>query len=208
MISVNNLKFSYQKEKSFHFPDIKLSDGEDLLIIGESGVGKTTLLHLMAGILKPERGSIVFDSVDITEIGKQSLDQFRGKNVGVVFQKSFFIRSLTVMENLLLVQNLAKVKQDKQRVESVLDQLGILDKRKNKPYSLSQGEQQRVSIAMAVLNKPKVLLADEPTASLDDKNCLKVLSLLKEEASLEKAHLVMITHDQRVKAHFKNQMEL
>ena len=208
MLKVENLSFAYSEEARFRFPDVSLADGEDLVILGQSGVGKTTLLHLMAGLLEPEAGSVVLNGTMLQTLSGAALDRYRGQHMGIVFQKPDFVRALSVLENLQLIQHLSKKGKDTARCEAVLEQLNMLDKRNRKPHTLSEGEQQRIAIAMAVVNQPALLLADEPTASLDDANCASVLALLKAEAARAKAHLVIITHDQRVRAAFDRHITL
>ena len=208
MFRTRSLFFAYNKHTSFHFPDIDLEAGENILVLGESGIGKTTYLHLMAGIFKPKSGSAELMGKTYHELKSSQLDRFRGQYIGLIFQKPHFIHALSLEENLTLVQSLAHKKTDKNRIHQVLDDLGIIHHKSKKTYLLSQGEQQRAAIAMAVVNQPKLLLADEPTSSLDDKNCLKVANLLKEQAASTGAHLIIITHDQRLKSQFQNTIEL
>ena len=207
MIKTESLKFSYDGKKYFDFPDINLDSGENLLIIGNSGIGKTTLLHLLAGILKPESGSISISGTDISKFSDTELDKFRGDNIGIVFQKPHFISSLTINENLKLAQYLSpsKISGD---AKKILESLNIKDKYQQKPNQLSEGEKQRASIALALINSPSLILADEPTSSLDDFNCNNVIKLLKKQAKDHKAQLVVITHDARLKKHFKNNLNL
>ena len=207
MIITKDLKFKYNDQASFSFPDIKLAKDENLLIIGNSGRGKTTLLHLLAGLLKSNSGLINLYEQDINNLTQYQMDKFRGQNIGIVFQKPHFVNSLTVKENLQLAQYLGN-KEDKNRVIDILSSLDILDKKNKKPKKLSQGEKQRASIAMAIVNSPKLILADEPTSSLDDKNCERVIKLLKKQASEFKAQLIVITHDNRLKKHFKKSIKL
>ena len=208
MFKTQSLCFAYNEDTKFEFPDIDLSPGEDLLILGESGVGKTTLLHLMAGLLKPVSGSVELVGKKLNELSTANLDLYRGQNIGLVFQRPHFIQSLSLLENLAMIQYLAGKKQDTERIKQVLTSLGIGHKLKEKPNNLSIGEQQRASIAMAVVNNPKLILADEPTSSLDDKNCSRVANLLKEQASETGAQLIIITHDHRLKNLFPNTLEL
>ena len=207
MIKTESLKFSYDGRKYFDFPDINLDTGENLLIIGNSGIGKTTLLHLLAGILKPESGSINISGTDISKFSDTELDKFRGDNIGIVFQKPHFISSLTINENLKLAQYLSpsKISGD---AKKILESLNIKDKYQQKPNQLSEGEKQRASIALALINSPSLILADEPTSSLDDFNCNNVIKLLKKQANDHKAQLIVITHDARLKKHFKNNLNL
>ena len=207
MIKTESLKFSYDGKKYFDFPDINLDSGENLLIIGNSGIGKTTLLHLLAGILKPESGSINVSGIDISKFSDTELDKFRGDNIGIVFQKPHFISSLTINENLKLAKYLSPSKTSGD-AKKILESLNIRDKYQQKPNQLSEGEKQRASIALALINSPSLILADEPTSSLDDFNCDNVIKLLKKQAKDHKAQLIVITHDARLKKHFKNNLNL
>ena len=207
MIKTESLKFSYDGKKYFDFPDINLDSGENLLIIGNSGIGKTTLLHLLAGILKPESGSINISGTDISKFSDTELDKFRGDNIGIVFQKPHFISSLTINENLKLAKYLSPTKTSGD-AKKILESLNIKDKYQQKPNQLSEGEKQRASIALALINSPSLILADEPTSSLDDFNCDNVIKLLKKQAKDHKAQLIVITHDARLKKHFKNNLNL
>ena len=207
MISTKSLNFKYNEQASFSFPDINLDKDENLLIIGSSGIGKTTLLHLLAGLLESNSGSITLYGQDISKLNQHQTDKFRGQNIGIVFQKPHFVNSLTVKENLQLAQYLGN-KRDQNRIIDILSSLDILDKENKKPKKLSQGEKQRASIAMAIVNSPKLILADEPTSSLDDENCDRVIKLLKKQASEFKAQLIVITHDNRLKKHFKKSIKL
>lgn len=207
MIKTESLKFSYDGKKYFDFPDINLDSGENLLIIGNSGIGKTTLLHLLAGILKPESGSINISGTDISKFSDTELDKFRGDNIGIVFQKPHFISSLTINENLKLAKYLSPSKTSGD-AKKILESLNIKDKYQQKPNQLSEGEKQRASIALALINSPSLILADEPTSSLDDFNCDNVIKLLKTQAKDHNAQLIVITHDARLKKHFKNNLNL
>ena len=206
MLETKNLRFKYDNNLELNFPEIKTSK-ENLLILGASGVGKTTFLHLLSGLLKPMNGEIDLLGTKISNLKMSEMDRFRGKNIGIVFQKPHFINSLTVKENLQLAQYISK-KSNKNRIRSLLESLGIEGKANKKTQNLSQGEKQRVSIALAIVNSPKLILADEPTSSLDDLNCDKVINILKNQASKYKAKLIIITHDYRLKKHFKNTLSL
>lgn len=208
MLTTQSVSFEYNQSNSFEFPDIELSEGSNLLILGESGVGKTTLLHLIGGLLKPKTGKISIGETAITALKGKELDRFRGANVGMVFQRPHFIQSLSLAENLQMIQFLAGKNQDLHRVKVVLDRLGLISKLKENPRNLSQGEQQRAAIALAVINKPRLILADEPTAALDDKNCFRVVELLKNLTKRSGSSLIIITHDQRLKSEFANSINL
>tara|TARA_B100000965_G_scaffold101527_2_gene83394 strand:+ start:469 stop:1092 length:624 start_codon:yes stop_codon:yes gene_type:complete len=207
MIKTKDVKFNYDNQIFFNFGDINLEKGENLLILGNSGVGKTTLLHLLSGLLKSNAGSIKLFGEELTDFSSFQLDRFRRDNIGIIFQKSHFINSLTVRENLELAQYIAN-KKDSDRIKNILKNLNIFDKINKKTNQLSQGEKQRVSIALAIVNSPKLILADEPTSSLDDDNCFNVIKLLKKQATDFGAQLIVITHDSRLKKHFKKTIEL
>tara|TARA_B100000035_G_scaffold193465_1_gene165129 strand:+ start:1716 stop:2336 length:621 start_codon:yes stop_codon:yes gene_type:complete len=206
MIETKSLEFSYDNSFVFKFPNIKLKSNENLLVLGNSGIGKSTLLHNLAGILRPKSGSIKIFDQDISKLSELELDNFRGQNIGIIFQRSHFVNSLTVGENLELAQFLGNNK--KGNIQETLDSLKILDKVNKKPKELSQGERQRASIALAIINSPKLILADEPTSSLDDTNCSNVIKILKEQALKYQAQLIVITHDSRLKKHFKKSISL
>ena len=207
MIITKEVEFNYDNQIFFKFQDIDLKSNENLLIIGNSGVGKTTLMHLLAGLLKSNSGSIKLFDNELSQLSSHQLDTFRKNNIGIVFQRPHFVNSLTVKENLQLAQYIAN-KNDNNRIESILKNLNIFDKSNKKTNQLSQGEKQRASIALAIVNSPKLILADEPTSSLDDTNCSKVIKLLKKQATDFGAQLIVITHDSRLKKHFKKSIEL
>lgn len=202
MLEAKNLTFSYSKRDTMVFPDISCRRGEHWLLLGQSGSGKTTLLHLLAGLRKAPAGQIMIDGRDITKMVESSLDKFRGQNIGIIFQQPHFVRALTVRENLRLAQQLAGLKPDDGRIDTILTRLGIAHKADSKPHRLSVGEQQRASIARAIINKPKLILADEPTSALDDLHCTEVVNLLKEQAAEDQITLLIVTHDNRLKSEF------
>ena len=208
MLAAKSIKYSYNSNNSFEFPDFCLESTEDLLIIGDSGVGKTTFLNILGGLLLPQSGSITLNGTNYSDLSSKDLDKFRGKNIGIIFQSPYFVNNLNLMDNLLFSLFLSKNHQDKNVVIELLNQVGLKDKIYSKPNDLSQGEKQRASIALALVKKPNLILADEPTSSLDDNNCDLVVSLLKEQSQLNKCKLIIITHDARLKKHFKNSIKL
>lgn len=208
MIACHNLTFSYSPQKRFSFPDIVCNDREALLILGQSGKGKTTLLHLMALLLRPEGGQVLINDQDITPLSVAEAAAVRASQIGIIYQRPHFVSSLNVLDNVLLSSYLAQKPQDKARAKQLAEQLGFADHLSKKTNQLSQGEQQRVSIARALMNNPAVILADEPTSSLDDINCDKVIELLKNQSEQIGASLVVVTHDQRLKDAFAKQVKL
>ena len=208
MLATKNLKYTYNGSTALSFPDIECKKGERWLLIGQSGTGKTTLLHLLGGLRTAKEGDVIVNGTSLKGLGQAALDRFRGQNIGIVFQKTHFVRALTVEENLLLAQSLAGQAMDKDRIRLLLDRLNVGHKLKSKPDQLSIGEQQRVAIARALVNKPAVILADEPTSALDDVNCNEVVELLEQQAAEENATLLIVTHDGRLKEKFENQITL
>jgi len=207
-LKTSHLRFSYNQANSWVFPDIDLAEGENLLILGNSGKGKTTLLHLLSGLLKPDDGNISIGQQKITSLSKKKCEQFRARHIGIVFQRSFFVKSLCVQDNLLLAQKLAGTKENPETVRRLLQDMGLESKLNELPGKLSVGEQQRVSIARATLNDPKVIFADEPTSALDDENTERVIELLAKTARRCAANLVVVTHDARLKDRFEQQIQL
>lgn len=209
MFQIQNLSFGYQKDKQIiNIESWEATQGEPWLLLGNSGSGKTTLLHILAGLRKAKTGNIWIGKENIQELNGGKLDKFRGQNIGIIFQKPHLIDTLSVLKNLFLAQNMAGIKQDKSHCIDILQRLDIAEKKNEFPQKLSSGQAQRVSVARAIVNNPMLILADEPTASLDDKNAIQVIQLLKEQAQKQKATLVIATHDHRVKQHFDKQFQL
>lgn len=206
LLVTHALKYAHSGQSIFTFPDFQVDAGEALLILGKSGSGKTTLLNLLAGLIKPLEGEVKLGEVNFSSISGQELDLFRGKNIGIVFQKPHLIAALNVRQNLELAHFFSKKKG--QNLDQLLSDLGIATKANSSVLTLSEGEAQRVSIARALATNPKLILADEPTSSLDDENTEKVIQLLQAQAAKIGAALIIVTHDQRVKNHISNHIEV
>ena len=192
---------------SISIPSLQLEQGEALLLDGPSGSGKTTVLHMISGLLSADSGSIYFAGEDVSKLPTAQRDVWRADNVGYIFQRLNLLDELNVLENILLPQcwRKEKNKQDlRQRALVLLEQVGLAQKAACFPGGLSIGEQQRVAVVRALVHKPKLLLADEPTASLDLENGKVVLGLLKQLCQENNVALLLSTHDEAVKATFAN----
>ncbi len=205
MLLAKRIRFQYDEFNHFKIADLALSGGDELLILGKSGSGKTTLLNILGGLLPPQEGEVIINGVSIYQLKGAELDKFRGKNIGIVFQKPHLLQPLTVEENIQLANYFGDT-EGSNTVQNLLQELGMTEKRNSKTYSLSEGEAQRVSIARALANTPSIILADEPTSSLDDENAQSVIRLLKTQAKKLNAALIIVTHDQRVKEHIANHL--
>lgn len=208
MFALRNLRHAYDGRDVLRVDHWQVDQGEHWLVLGPSGSGKTTLLHILAGILRPTAGDALLAGQDVIALNPVDLDRFRGRNIGVVLQRLHLIPSLSVMSNLLLAQYLAGLSQDPLRARQVLETLDLGGKESAYPHELSFGQAQRVAVARAVVNRPKLLLADEPTSNLDDERCTQAFELLDSQARACGATLVVATHDQRIKARMPNRYEL
>ncbi|MEM1322546.1 MAG: ATP-binding cassette domain-containing protein [Bacteroidota bacterium] len=204
MITTKNLTYQYPGSAPIAFPDITVKAGDALLVCGESGCGKTTLLHLLAGLRQPTAGEVIMDGETISAFSPAKIDQFRGQHIGIIYQQAYFIESLSVMDNLLISPYSA----NRSKAKTIAERFNIHNLLLRYPHQLSVGQQQRASIARAVMNQPKLLLADEPTSALDNKNCGLVIDLLLEEALAQDSALIIVTHDDRLRAAISNSVDL
>ncbi len=202
MIQTDSLQFYYDKKYPLTFSDLHVKDGGQCLIKGVSGSGKTTLIHLLSGILTPTRGNVSINQVSLMTLRPAALDQFRAQTIGLIFQKHLFIQALNMFQNVCLSQQIAGNQSDKEHVNQLFNELKLSHLMRKKPYQLSQGELQRFSIARALANKPKLVIADEPTSSLDDENCQRFIDLIRESCLQYGATLVCATHDARIESSF------
>ena len=210
MLEINQVKKEYrdvlQTITAVAVDYLMIQTGEQVALVGPSGSGKTTLLHLISGLLTPTAGEIKFNDIVLSSMPETWRDTWRAKAVGYVFQKLNLLPSLTVLDNLLVAMSFANVipkKDQRQWASQLLDQVGLSDKLGKFPHQLSMGEQQRVAAARAVINKPSLILADEPTASLDQDNGLLVLDMLRQFAKESGSILVVSTHDRQIMNQFE-----
>jgi putative ABC transport system ATP-binding protein len=174
---------------------LDIAEGRLTAIMGPSGSGKSTLMHLLAGLDTPSEGTVVLDGVDITKLNEKKLTLLRREKIGFVFQFFNLLPMLTAEENVTLPLAIAGTKIDQKWVDEMLEKVGIADRRKHRPAELSGGQQQRVAVARALITRPKVLFADEPTGNLDSQSSKEVLSLLRRSVDELGQTIVMVTHD-------------
>jgi putative ABC transport system ATP-binding protein len=179
-------------------PAFNIAAGEQVSLIGQSGGGKTTLLHLIAGLLVPDSGSIKIDSIELSKLSEEGRDRVRAASVGYVFQTFNLLPAFTAFENVKLGMTFGHGKQDPARAKDLLDRVGLSDRANYKPSQLSVGQQQRVAIARALAGRPKILLADEPTANVDPNSAETVLELIRTSCRDEQIALLMVTHSMDV----------
>ena len=199
ILKVENLTKSYGKGEAkvdaIKNINLSINKGEFVAIIGPSGSGKSTLLHLLGGVDKPTSGKVYINDVDIYTLKEKDLSIFRRRNVGLIYQFYNLIPVLSVKENILLPAELDNRKIDKDYLDDLLKTLGLKERANHLPNELSGGQQQRTSIGRALINRPAIVLADEPTGNLDSKNSKEVLELLKLSVRKYNQTLIMITHD-------------
>ena len=208
MIKAINISFQYNENKQFAFPEIELHQGEQALLLGASGSGKSTYMNIIGGLHQGYTGDLSIADQTVNTLNANQLDQFRGKEIGIIFQESNLVQSLYLKDNLLLRLKLGGKSKDQQYWNTILETLGINDLLNQKVQTLSMGERQRANIALAIIAQPKVILADEPTSALDDENAKEVIDLLKDISEQHQITLLIITHDKRVKDHFNKQYSL
>ena len=203
MISINNLYFQYPKsEFSIEISELSVAAGERLAIVGPSGSGKTTLLSLIAGIAKPQRGTLSVCGHNVDQMNDQQRRQFRISEIGFVFQRFELVDYLNVRDNIalpyLINRSLKLTPQIRAKVNQLAQKMAIQDLLRRHPNKLSQGEKQRVAICRALITSPQLILADEPTGNLDPANKQIILDLFFEQLSASDRGLVVVTHDMAV----------
>ncbi len=202
IVSTTQLSFQYPNSAPIEFPDIYIEKGQHTLLLGDSGSGKTTLLNMLGGLSRPETGQVNIYSQNLSLLSNSKLDQFRSQYIGFIFQEAHLLKNLTLVENIKLAQSLAGKKVDISAIELILKQLQLDQKSNAYPNELSRGQLQRAAIARSIINKPALLIADEPTAALDDNNTHRVLELLLSIAETAGSTLLITTHDKRIKDQF------
>lgn len=199
ILRVENLNKSYgkgeAKVEAIKNVNLSINKGEFVVIVGPSGSGKSTLLHLIGGVDKPTSGKVFINDVDIYNLKEKDLSIFRRRNVGLIYQFYNLIPVLSAKENILLPAELDNRKIDKEYLDDLLNTLGLKERENHLPNELSGGQQQRTSIGRALINRPAIVLADEPTGNLDSKNSKEIIELLKLSVKKYKQTLIMITHD-------------
>ena len=209
MIRIEHLRFGYRSgDDVLRLPEFILAPRNNVLVVGPSGCGKTTLLHLIAGLLVPGEGRVIVDGTDLAQLSPSARDRFRGRHIGIVLQQFHLLPTLTAMQNLLVARTIAGLRADRAAAHSMLNALGVAATADAYPHELSIGQQQRVAIARALVNRPKLLLADEPTSNLDDEACASVADLLLDTAGREGVALLIATHDSRLKSRIARQLAL
>jgi len=198
LIKTSNLAYCYPSSAPIHFPDLEAKQGEVVLLSGPSGCGKSTWLALVAGLVKPSAGTLSVANQDLANLTGVAADAWRAKTIGFLPQKLHLSAALTVAQNLGMAQWAAGQPEDLARIHSTLQALGVDELAHRKPSQLSGGQAQRAALARAILLQPQVILADEPTASLDDEAAASAIELLVQTASKQGATLVIATHDGRV----------
>jgi ABC-type lipoprotein export system ATPase subunit len=201
MIETTDLHRSYRigrkSIKVLHGIDLSIHRGERVFLCGPSGAGKTTLLYTLAGLERPERGSVRIDGTDLYGMGRREQAKFRNQRIGYVFQNYHLLPELTALENVAVPGAIAG-RDTTELALKALARVGLADRSDHLPAELSGGEQQRVAIARAIVNEPKVLFADEPTGNLDSANSAEIMSILLDLASEHGVTLVVVTHDQNL----------
>jgi ABC-type lipoprotein export system ATPase subunit len=207
ILVLKNLKKSYRQPdgselRILDIPAYRIAFGEEVVLIGESGCGKTTLLHVIAGISRPTSGKVRIDDFDLSLMPEPEVDRFRAQRIGYVFQTFNLLSGFTALENVLLAMRFARGRPDKARAKRLLDRVGLSHRLTHRPTMLSVGEQQRVAVARALANQPKLLLADEPTANVDAGNQQAILDLIRETSREEHVALMLVTHSGEVAQQF------
>lgn len=207
MLLVENVKKAYREPDGnllpiLDIPRLAVEAGEQVVIRGQSGGGKTTLLNVIAGLASADEGRVVLNNTDITRMPEAARDRFRARNIGFVFQTFNLLAGFSALENVLLGMTFTGQPSDSQRAAGLLERVGLKHRLTHKPAALSVGEQQRVAVARALVNRPVLLLADEPTANVDPAHQQHVIDLLREVCRDENVAMLLVTHSDEVAQQF------
>ncbi len=209
MLEIKNLVKNYMDPDGnsnpiLNIPKFRVDAASQVVIRGASGGGKTTLLNIVAGILKPNSGEVIFDGQDICRLSESGRDRFRAAKIGYVFQTFNLLDGFTALENVRLGMSFGKRRFDLSRAKDLLERVGLGDRLHHRPKQLSVGQQQRVSVARALANGPRLLLADEPTANVDPANQQIIIELMRSVCDEEKVAMLLVTHSEVVSSQFSN----
>lgn len=207
MLLVKDVKKSYVEADGhplpiLDIPRFTLGEGEQMVLLGPSGCGKTTFLHVIAGISASDAGEIRIDGLNLARLSEAGRDRFRADKLGYVFQTFNLLPAFSALENVLLGMTFARGRKDVGRARHLLQRVGLSHRAQHKPQALSVGEQQRVAVARALANRPRILLADEPTANVDPANQQRIIDLIRETCREENISLLIVTHAAEVAAQF------
>lgn len=183
-------------------PSLRLEQGEQVVLIGKSGGGKTTLLHIIAGITRPDSGQVLINGVDTSRLSEVGRDRFRAENIGYVFQTFNLLSGFSALENVMLGMTFSRRGADRSRAKELLDRVGLASRMHHKPGQMSVGEQQRTAVARALANRPRLLLADEPTANIDPRHQQVVVDMIRQQCQAENVTLLLVTHAMEVASQF------
>ena len=207
-VEAAGLRHRYDREAVLDIDDWRVPRGSHCVILGPSGSGKSTLVNILAGLTTPSEGRVTVDGVETTSLRPAVRDRFRARRIGLIPQRLHLIGAISVADNLRLARRLAGLPPDEGRIADLLVRLGVADLAGRRPDALSQGQAQRAAVARALVNEPVLLLADEPTAALDERNAETVIDLLQEAAEANQASLVAATHDRRIADRFVQRLTL
>ncbi len=207
MLRLVNVRKSYVEPNGNVLPviDIEsfaLAAAEQMVLVGRSGSGKSTLLHVIGGITRPDSGEVIVDGQDVAHLSEPQRDRLRAQKIGYVFQTFNLLPAFSALENVLLGMAFTGQRADPARATALLDRVGLSKRLSHKPSMLSVGEQQRVAVARSLANRPKLLLADEPTANVDAGNQQNLIDLIRQSCHDEEVALMLVTHATEIAAQF------
>ena len=208
MLEIRDLKKSYAEPSGnplviIDIPRLDIGAGEQVVLRGESGGGKTTLLHLISGIVTADSGSIKLDGMELNKFSESARDRIRADKMGYVFQTFNLLPGFTALENVRLGMTFARKKMNLERAKELMNRVGLGDRMNYMPNQLSVGQQQRVAVARALANKPRLLLADEPTANVDPANQNRIIELIQEVCRIDVVAILLVTHSDEISKRFE-----